>query len=338
MHQMQKGDGSIKSELETALQKVARTQLACLPTPLMRLHNLERQLDYKGLYIKRDDLTGLGPGGNKLRSLEFIVGAAVASGKDTLIASGPLQSNLCTLTAAACANAGLRCILVHNGAEPPHPTGNVLLNQLLGAQSYYIGNVSAQERTDFVHQLVQSLAGRCNPYVIENGATTGAGALGYTSAVPELAQQFEQQGLRDVTLFAPGGNGGVATGLIYGNALLGFPFRVVIISVEDDRDTLREHILHTMSELQEILRLPFRHHLEDACTLDDSYRGEGWGVNTPDSSQMILDFAQTEGILLENVYNSKVMVGMQDYIRKRRISGPACFLHTGGFGSLFAQY
>ena len=99
------GDGSIKQDLETALQQVARTQFACLPTPLMRLHNLERQLGYDGLYIKRDDLTGLGPGGNKLRSLEFIVGEAAAKGRDTLIASGPLQSNLCTLAAAACAGA-----------------------------------------------------------------------------------------------------------------------------------------------------------------------------------------------------------------------------------------
>lgn len=332
------GDGSIKQDLETALQQVARTQFACLPTPLMRLHNLERQLGYDGLYIKRDDLTGLGPGGNKLRSLEFIVGEAAAKGRDTLIASGPLQSNLCTLAAAACASAGLRCVLVHNGAEPEHPTGNVLLNQLLGAQSHYIGNVSAQERTDYVHQLAQSLSAHCNPYVIENGATTGTGALGYTNAALELARQFEQQGLRDVTLFAPGGNGGVATGLIYGNALLGFPFRVVIISVEDDRDTLRDHILHTISELQEVLGLPFQHQLEDACILDDSYRGAGWGANTPESSRIIPDFARTEGILLENVYNSKVMVGMQDYIQKRKISGPVCYLHTGGFGSLFAQY
>ena len=62
------------------------------------------------------------------------------------------------------------------------------------------------------------------------------------------------------------------------------------------------------------------------------------GANTPESSRIIPDFARTEGILLENVYNSKVMVGMQDYIQKRKISGPVCYLHTGGFGSLFAQY
>lgn len=131
--------------------------MSCLPTPLMPLHSLERELGYHGVYIKRDGLTGLGPGGNELRSLEFIVGEAVSQGKDTLIASGPLQSNLCTLAAAACANAGLRCILVHNGVESEHPVGNVLLNQLLGARSYYLGNVTEKSRADYVRQLTQSL-------------------------------------------------------------------------------------------------------------------------------------------------------------------------------------
>lgn len=155
----------------------------------------------------------------------------------------------------------------------------------------------------------------------------------------ELATQFEQRGLHDVTLFAPGGNGGVATGLIYGNALLGFPFRVVFISVEDDRNTLRAHIFRTICQTQEVLGLPFPcQQLEDACILDDSYRGDGWGKNTMESSRTILSFARQEGILLENVYNSKVMVGMQDYIRRGKVTGPVCYLHNGGFGSLFAQY
>lgn len=330
---------AINGSLEAALQKVPRVRMSCLPTPLMPLHNLERALGCQGVYIKRDDLTGLGPGGNKLRSLEFILGEAALQGADTIIASGPLQSNMCTLAAAACASANLRCVLVHNGEEPEQPTGNILLNQLLGAQSHYLGNVTAEARTDYVRQLFQSLSKQCRPYVVENGATTGVGALGYTNASLEMAVQFEQQGLRDVTLFAPGGNGGVATGLIYGNALLGFPFRVVIISVEDDRDTLRAHILHTIDEVQEVLGLPFPcQRLEDACVLDDSYRGAGWGENTPESSRIILDFARQEGIMLENVYNSKVMVGMQDYIRKGKVTGPVCYLHTGGFGSLFAQY
>ena len=78
--------------------------------------------------------------------------------------------------------------------------------------------------------------------------------------------------------------------------------------------------------------------LEEACVVDDTFRGEGWGVNTPESSRAVGAFARREGILVEHVYNSKVLVGMEAYIRNGRVPGAACYLHTGGFGSLFAQY
>lgn len=326
------------NSLATKLGRVNRALLATLPTPLEPLHNLERQLKYPGIFIKRDDLTGLGPGGNKLRSLEFIAGEAIARGNDTLIASGPVQSNLCTLTAAACARLGLNCILVHNGGETGQLTGNLLLNRLLGAKSYFIGDVTAKERSEFVRELAETIAPERSPYIIRNGATTGTGALGYTNAIPELVQQFREKSLPTGTIFAPGGNGGVASGLIYGNALLGFPFNIVIISVEDDKQTLSINIGNIISELEEILGLPFGHSLNQSCIIDDSYRGDGWGINTEMSSRAVLDFPKTEGILIENVYNSKVLVGMQDYIRLGKVEGPVCYLHTGGLGSLFAQF
>lgn len=324
--------------LLSKLEGIARVRLATLPTPLEPLNNLSREMDYSGIYIKRDDLTGIGPGGNKIRSLEFIAGEAIAAGKDTLIASGPVQSNLCTLTAASCAKLGLKCILVHNGKEPEHLTGNLLLNHLLGAESYFIGETSSENRTTYVETLCENISVRCKPCVIRNGATTGRGALGYTNAILEMKQQFLEREIPGGTIFAPGGNGGVASGLIYGNALCGFPFRIVVISVEDDRERLTTNIHNTISELEDIVGLPFEYELEQACTIDDSYRGEGWGINTPQSSQVVRDFPKLEGILIENVYNSKVLVGMQDYIRSGKVCGAVCYLHTGGLGSLFAQF
>lgn len=324
--------------LLSKLEGVERVHLATLPTPLEPLNNLSKQMNYSGIFIKRDDLTGIGPGGNKIRSLEFIAGEAIAAGKDTLIASGPVQSNLCTLTAASCAKLGLKCILVHNGKEPEHLTGNLLLNHLLGAESHFIGEASSESRTTYVETLSENISDRCKPYIIRNGATTGRGALGYTSAIIEMKQQFLERSIPGGTIFTPGGNGGVASGLIYGNALCGFPFHIVVISVEDDRETLTANIYRTISELEDILGLPFEAELDQACTIDDSYRGEGWGFNTPQSSQAVLDFPKLEGILIENVYNSKVLAGMLDYIRSGKVCGAVCYLHTGGLGSLFAQF
>jgi 1-aminocyclopropane-1-carboxylate deaminase/D-cysteine desulfhydrase-like pyridoxal-dependent ACC family enzyme len=302
------------------------------------MENLSKTYGYPGIYIKRDDMTGLGPGGNKLRSLEFIAGEAISRGKDTLIALGPVQSNLCTLTAAACAKLGLKCIIVHNGEKPDRPTGNVLLNQLLGAQTHYIGCVGNAERDIYVNGLCADIKKKCRPYVVRNGATTGVGALGYVNAILELELQHSQKGIAPCTIFVPGGYGGVASGLIYGNALRGFPFRIVVVSVEDDRETLGINIQRVISEIEELLRLPFGCSLDEACTIDDQYRGEGWAKDTPASRQKVLDFPKSEGIFIELIYNSKVLVGMEDYIHNDKVDGNVCWLHTGGFGSLFSQF
>ena len=325
--------------LEQALHSVKQVPLACLPTPLERMARLEQALGYSdAIYIKRDDLTRLGPGGNKLRSLEFLLGEALSQEADIIVAAGPVQSNLCTLTAAACARLGLRCILVHNGEKPAHREGNVLLNHLLGAESKYLGNISSQERTDYVCALMRSLSLAHHPYFIRNGATSGCGSLGYIKAIPELCRQTESLGISGLTIFVPGGNGGMASGLIYGNVLCRSPFHIVVVSVENDRDTLAAAIRRTIAEAEALLGLPLPCELDNACTITDQYRGSGWGINTDQSSRLITEFAQAEGILIENVYNSKVLVGMYDYLRSHRVNGPVCYLHTGGFGSLFSQY
>ena len=328
-----------KENIITFIEQAKRASLGTFPTPVQRLYNTEKEMSYKDIYIKRDDLTGIGPGGNKIRSLDFILGDAMGKGCNVMIASGQVTSNLCTLAAASCARLGLRCVLVHNSKKPDGRSGNALLNYILGVESIFIGSVTQQEREQYVEDLCQKLIKEGqHPYLIKNGATTGMGTLGYTDAVIELMRQCREQNLPIKTIFAPGGNGGVATGLIYGNALLGFPFKVVIISVEDDTPTLSEHIQSTIAEMEQITNIPFGCKLEDACCITDEYRGEGWSYNTPESEQEIFNFARREGIFIENVYNSKVVVGLKDYIRKSKVEGGLLYLHTGGFGSLFSQY
>ena len=301
--------------IERFLRETDRVPLMPMPTPLHPMHYQPSGKDVS-LFIKRDDMTGVGPGGNKIRSLEFLLGEARSRGASKILAAGPEQSNLCALTAAACAKAGLDCELIINAAEPARKEGNLLLEELAAAYQ------SAGEQV----------------YVVRNGATTGRGALGYTAAVAEMKRQCENLGIGRMTIFAPGGNGGVAAGLIYGNQLMGQPFRIVIVSVEDDRETLTAHIRSTISEAEEITGLPMDVPVEQAAEITDAYRGGGWGENTEESQQAVLSFARSEGIFIENVYTSKVLVGMMDWIEQEKVSGPVCYLHTGGLGSLFAQY
>ncbi|MDR2629724.1 MAG: pyridoxal-phosphate dependent enzyme [Spirochaetaceae bacterium] len=325
--------------LTGALGRLPRVRLGCYPTPLHRLPGLETALGYPGIFIKRDDLSGLGPGGNKLRSLEFLLGEAIAGGADRVIVSGPGQSNLCTLTAAACARLSLPCTLIHNCGEDEPCTGNLLLNRIMGTESIFLGEVSAAERRSFEEQLRGELAAKgLMPYVIRHGGTSGTGALGYAETIAELRGQCSEQGFAIGTLFVSGGNGGMAAGLIYGNAVLGRPFRICVISVEDRREELREHIEKTIGEAALIAGLPFPGDLEDRCDIVDDYRGAGWGLNTPECEAAVLSFPSREGIFIEHVYSGKVIAGMEDYIRGRKIDGGVCYLHSGGFGSLFSQF
>ena len=326
-------------ELHSWNKCINKLELGIFPTPLYRMTNAEGFLNYKPIYIKRDDITGLGPGGNKTRSLEYILGDAVRQDSNVIIASGPLQSNLCTLAACACSKLKLNCILVHSGEKPDKLEGNLLLNKILDVDAHYIGEVTENQRTKYVDDLFIKLKEEGKrPYIIMNGGSTGYGALGYVNAIYEIFKQCKELGFRINEIFAPGGNGGVAAGLIYGNAILGFPFKINIISVEYDKDTLSNHIRNIIKEVEEITQIPFNYKLEESCSIIDDYSGKGWGRNTIESEQLVLDFPKMEGIFIENVYNSKALVGMFDMIRKSRVSGGVCFIHTGGFGSLFSQY
>lgn len=325
--------------MEFKLKKLSKAEIGTFPTPIHRLYKMENKLNYRPIYIKRDDLTGIGPGGNKIRSLEFILGDAIKKGKNIIIGSGPIQSNLCTLAAASCSKLGLKCILVHSGDEPRNCTGNVLLNKILNVKTHFIGNVTKEERNKYVNDLYRKLQmeGKA-PYIIENGASVGLGAIGYVNASIEIIKQCREHDFSIKNVFVPGGNGGVAAGLIFGNALLGMPFKINIISVEDEKEELSKNIENIIREIEVIMDMPFDYEVEKACNIIDDYRGGGWGQNTIESAQEVFEFPKEEGIFIENVYNSKTVVGMIDMISKSKVDGGVCFLHTGGFGSLFAQF
>ena len=101
--------------------------------------------------------------------------------------------------------------------------------------------------------------------------------------------------------------------------------------------TVRENIAFPL-KLRKMDKAEIDQRVEQAAEITDAYRGGGWGENTEESQQAVLSFARSEGIFIENVYTSKVLVGMMDWIEQKKVSGPVCYLHTGGLGSLFAQY
>ena len=125
---------------EIGLQNFPRVPLAFLPTPIMEAPRLAAAIDGPRLWIKRDDLTGFGFGGNKIRGLEFLLADALAQKADTLITGAAPQSNYVRAAAAAAVHAGLHMVAIYSGTPPPQIQGNYRLTRLLGAEIRFTGN------------------------------------------------------------------------------------------------------------------------------------------------------------------------------------------------------
>lgn len=325
-------------ETEVLLSSLNKVPLCEYETPVQHLKHLEQTTGIKGLYIKRDDLNGVGPGGNKVRALEYLLGSAVENHSDIVIASGQINSNLCTIAAAACSKIGIKCVLVHNNEEPTHPTGNAILNDLMGIERIYLGEKSESYRNEYIKNMVIELSNKGHiPYVIENGATTPLGAIGYANIPLELLRNKSQHTISD--LFVPGGNGGLAAGVVFGNMLLNKPYNIHVITVENTVEKLDSILNDLLKNMASTLQISQKTTMEYGYSLYGDYRGQGWGISTPESINMIHQLASIEGIFIEKVYTSKTFFGMTDLLKKGVVvSQGACFIHSGGFGALFGQY
>lgn len=314
-----------------------RVQLATLPTPLQHLPGYGTLANHPQLYIKRDDFMALGMGGNKLRHLEFWLGAALEQGADVVVACGRPESNQCRLTAAAATKLGLECILLHNTAKPDLLQGNILLSHLFGAQSVYLGEMDEDCRQQHALELMERLKveGR-KPYLIGDVAL---GCLGYVNAAIELHQQAHAQNIDLKQVVIVGAMGGTAAGFLFGTALLGHPFHVHVISVEYAKEHLWSILETNFANIGALLGRTPNATLAEVATVHAEYLGPGYAQPTPEAIQTIRDLAQTEGILLENVYTSKTVWGLRDLIARGVISpqDATCVIHTGGGPALFAQ-
>jgi D-cysteine desulfhydrase len=312
-----------------------RVTFAHLPTPVEKLERLSRQLGGPELLIKREDQTGLAMGGNKTRKLEFLVAEAIHQGCDHLITTGSPQSNHCRQTASAAARLGLGCSLVLRGTAPTRFTGNLLIDQLVGAHLYWTQGRPTGEVMSQVAGEVRVM-GR-TPYIIPLGGSNVMGATGYVLAMQELVEQLAEQYLNvDFIVFASS-SGGTQAGLVLGGAAHGFRGRVLGISVDRPADELKVQVAALATATATHLGLGTVS-VTDAVEVNDDYIGEGYGILNDGDREAIRLMAQLEGILLDPVYTGRAMGGLIDLIRwgafTRRQT--VLFWHTGGTPALFA--
>ena len=317
--------------------KIPRIRFLEEPTPLQQLKRIESLTGHQSLWIKRDDNAPLGQGGNKVRSLEFWMGEAVAQSSDIILVAGKAVSNSCRLAAAAAAKLGIECLILHNDHEPPNLEGNLLLSHLFGASFEYIGPVDEEKRATAVRLAAERLRrlGR-RPYVIGDEVT---GSFGYVMGALELHQQANEKQIALKHVLMPGSMGTTEAGFLFGCALLGGPFIVHLISVEYKVEELKERVAAIYHGIQERTELqPSAEYLKWTRFYED-YLGSGYDQPTPSSLKAIRTFGSREGLLLENTYTSKPAAALLDMASRGELPSDesACLLHTGGIPALFSQ-
>ena len=327
---------------------IPRLHLGEFPTPLQELKNLGRKLDGPRVFVKRDDLTGLGLGGNKLRKLEYALAEAVAQGATAVITVGGPQSNHVRLTTAACNKLGLKTVLVIRGRLPEKPSGNLLIDHILGpSEIHYVGSdgFPAKGELDRVaDEKAEEIAERLLsegevPYFIPNGCRAIHGAMGYASCVLEMVGQFRDLQLAPTAVFTAIGTSSTYTGLVLGAHLFTQDqLNIVGISVANASDVLSKRVARQLDEAIETFGLQSRIPPESIVVLDD-YVGDGYGVPTDTMKEAVLMTARLEGVLLDPVYTGKAMSGLIDRVRAGDYTKDdiVVLLHTGGTPALFAN-
>jgi D-cysteine desulfhydrase len=314
------------------LDSLPRRALGFLPTPLHELPRLSEELGGPRLWMKRDDLTGLALGGNKTRKLELLLGDALAQGCDCVITGGAEQSNHSRQTAAAAAMAGLECHLALGGEAPALFEGNLLLDQLCGAQLHWCGEHRKGERIPAIAEELRRQGRR--PYLVPYGGSNRVGAAAFVRALRELVDQSRTLGVQPSQVVFASSSGGTHAGLVLGARAFAPELQAIGVEIEKEgagEVPVAQLVLDLARETAEWLALRVEVSREHVELLGD-YLGGGYGVVGDLEREAIATVARAEGIILDPVYTGRAMGGLLDQIRRGRFTkdDTVVFWHTGG--------
>ncbi len=328
-------------DLVHRLAGLPKRRLAALPTPLEDAPRLREALGGPArcprILVKRDDLTGLGLGGNKARKLDFLMGDALEKGATSAITTGAAQSNHARMTAAAARRSGLDVDLVLTSTdEPPPLEGNLLLDHLFGARVHIVPAVDPMLAVGHDEAVVQRvsealIAGGGRPYIIAVGGSSPVGALGYVAASVELAEQLSALGVEPRRLYFASGSRGTQAGLTLGAHLLGASYELHGVAVSGGEEEKIERARRVATAAAALVGADRSVGTARFFT-DQGFIGEGYGLPTVAGIEAMLLAARTEALVLDPTYTSKALAALIAHVRSGELApdDSVVFLHTGG--------
>ncbi|MFH1003389.1 MAG: D-cysteine desulfhydrase family protein [Chloroflexota bacterium] len=327
-----------------ALTSVPRVELGLFPTPIHEMPNLSRVLGPR-LWVKREDLTGLGMGGNKTRQVERILAHVRATGADSIITNASSQSNYCLQLAAGARRLGLKVGLTLFAGIHPKSQGNMLLQRIIGSDVKVfdepIMEASALGRCEAeMEKMAAEFRSRgLNPCIVlqfKPSPYFPLAASGWVDAAEEIHRQLVERDIKPRYVVLAAGSGCSTAGLILGFKLLGVPIKVIAMAVSRKREETRAKILSVADDTIKLLGVKVRVEPEDVIVHE--YMGGGYGLATRECLEAIHLVAQTEGIFLDPVYSGKAAGGLIDLCRKGEFTpkDTVLFIHTGGTPLVFA--
>jgi 1-aminocyclopropane-1-carboxylate deaminase len=321
------------------LEKFARYPLTFGPTPIEKLARLSAHLGGQvELYAKREDCnSGLAFGGNKLRKLEYIVPDAIASGADTLVSIGGVQSNHTRMVAATAAKIGMKCRLVQESWVPHEDAvydrvGNILLSRVLGAEVQLVGegfDIGIRASWEAALEDVKTKGGK--PYAIPAGASVHKfGGLGYIGFAEEVREQEEELGFRFDHIIVCTVTGSTHGGMVVGFAKDGRQRRVIGIDASGTPGQTKAQVLDIAQKTADLVGI--RDITAEDIVLVEDYAYPAYGVPSKETVEAIRLSARLEGMMTDPVYEGKSMQGLINLVRKGFFpaGSKVLYAHLGG--------
>jgi L-cysteate sulfo-lyase len=322
------------------LERFPRLGIAHLPTPLEPMTQLTAHLKGPRLWVKREDCTGVGFGGNKLRKLDYVLHEAIAAGADTIVSGSVVQSNSQRQVAAAAARLGLACHLAvyHGRLAPPTPdynvSGNALLNRLFGATLHDVPWTGDRNRA--IQALADDLTAQGRkPFVVPYGVSNARGAIAYATTMLEIAHQCNALGFVPDAVVHCSGSAGTQAGLVLGAAMCLPATRIVGIDIDAEPERVRADVIRYGHAAGDLLDVPFPEANVDVVA---GHAGPAYGVPHQATIDAIKLAGRLEAFVLDPVYSGKGLAGLIALIAEGRWTPDqnVIFLHTGGAPALFA--